>query len=440
MKKIFTFCLFLIFIACFGFVSCKKAEPQNISENSIEKEPEVKELTEAEKEALKKAETKEAVDSYILNRSLDERIAQLFAVGIDGNDILHSYAKEEFAEGAPGAFLLFSSNIADTAEKTAAFTDSVLSWFIEQNLVPPCFMIDNEGGDVYRFDEIGSKLLSPMRMTEIFSAAEAQQYYELIGKQMKALNVQLNLAPLVEVKTEKNAKFLGRRSYGNLENVTAYGAACINGYDAAGVGSTLKHFPGNTDVDPHVGLPRLSVEKSEVESVYVEPFKQLAFGADAVLISHIIVDSIDEGVPACFSQKIIKEELRNKFWGEKLVISDDLYMGALSKNGYPPEMAVVKALKAGIDVLMISEKRFAKAADAIKKEAETDPLFEKQINEAVEHILQFKIKRGLLEVVTLDDGSLSLQPVSLNSVEENLKNFNEAKAKADELYLKCTVK
>ena len=383
---------------------------------------------------LEKLKIDSALQAYLDKLTLDERIAQLFAVGIDGNDVLHSYAKKEFAGGAPGSFLLFDVNIAETAEQTLAFTNSVMEWFCAQNLVPPFFMIDNEGGGVYRFCGIGSKLLSPQRMTECFSPEDAERYYYLIGCQMKAMNIHLDLAPLVEAKNESNDAFLGRRSFGSLENVEKYGAACIKGFDAAGVGTTLKHFPGNTDVDPHIGLPHLDASEEEVESLYIAPFKKLAtLGADAVLISHIVVDSLDEGVPACFSSKIIGSELRDSFWNEGLVISDDLYMGALSKNGYPPEIAVVKALRAGIDILMISEKRFSKAAQAIKAEAEADAQFKARIDDAVRHILCFKIKRNILELKPLEDGSGYIV-VLVQLSAESLEAFNAAKEEADKIY------
>lgn len=436
----FLFCF--IFFSLALLVSCgKSSESETDAQLQAEKvQAELEAAARAaEEEAarLEKLKVDNALQSYLDNLTLDEKIAQLFAVGIDGNDILHSYAKKEFANGAPGSFLLFDANIAETAEQTLGFTSSVMEWFSSQNLVPPFFMIDNEGGGVYRFGGIGSKLLSPERMTACFSPEEAEQYYYLIGCQMKAMNIHLNLAPLVETKNEGNDAFLGRRSYGSFENVEKYGAACIKGFDKAGVGTTLKHFPGNTDVDPHIGLPHLDASKEEVESLYIAPFKKLGpLGADAVLISHIVVDSLDEGVPSCFSAKIVGAELKESFWNEGLVISDDLYMGALSRNGYPPEVAVVKALKAGIDVLMISEKRFSKAAEAIKREAEADAQFTARIDDAVLSILRFKIKRGILELRETEDGSgYYIVPVPLADAEKSLESFSKSKEEADKLYV-----
>ena len=111
-------------------------------------------------------------------------------------------------------------------------------------------------------------------------------------------------------------------------------------------------------------------------------------------------------------------------------------MGALSRNGYPPEVAVVKALKAGIDVLMISEKRFSKAAQAIKAEAEADAQFKARIDDAVQSILRFKIKRGILELKETGDGSgYYIVPVPLADAEKSLESFRKAKEEADKLYV-----
>ena len=174
------FLLCLIFFSLALLVSCgKSSETETDAQLQTEKAQAELEAAAraAEEEAarLEKLKVDNALQSYLDNLTLDEKIAQLFAVGIDGNDVLHSYAKKEFANGAPGSFLLFDVNIAETAEQTLGFTSSVMEWFSSQNLVPPFFMIDNEGGGVYRFGGIGSKLLSPERMTACFSPEEAEQ-------------------------------------------------------------------------------------------------------------------------------------------------------------------------------------------------------------------------------------------------------------------------
>ncbi|MBO4729630.1 MAG: hypothetical protein J5631_14525 [Spirochaetaceae bacterium] len=130
MQKSFFCCLCALVLA---FVSCSKTESAAVeaagAEVQLNSAAEIEaEKRRAEEKALleEKAKIDSAIDAYLDKLTLDEKIAQLFAVGIDGNDILHSYAKKEFAGGAPGSFLLFDANIGETAEQTINFTDSVL--------------------------------------------------------------------------------------------------------------------------------------------------------------------------------------------------------------------------------------------------------------------------------------------------------------------------
>ena len=83
------------------------------------------------------------------------------------------------------------------------------------------------------------------------------------------------------------------------------------------------------------------------------------------------------------------------------IFSDDIFMGALASNGFPPEKASVLAIEAGVDCIMTSEKRFAKQAAVLYKKALEDSEFSKRIDQSVRRILLYKLKAGLLN---LEDG------------------------------------
>ncbi len=114
-------------------------------------------------------------------------------------------------------------------------------------------------------------------------------------------------------------------------------------------------------------------------------------------MSHARTSAIDKGVPACLSKVWVTDILRNQYKYEGLIFSDDIFMGALADNGYPPEVAVIRAVEAGIDCIMISEKRFAKAGKVIYERALEDEVCAKRIDEAVLRIVKYKIKAGLLD-------------------------------------------
>ena len=214
---------------------------------------------------------------------------------------------------------------------------------------------------------------------------------------MKELGFDMNLAPVVEVCTDDNKDFLDGRSFGELDKVINYGRACINAYENNGIATVLKHFPGNTNTDPHTGLPEITLSEAELKSS-IESFRQLVdYNPAAVLMSHARTTAIDEGVPACLSKVWVSDILREQYGYQGLIFSDDIFMGALADNGYPPETAAIRAVEAGIDCIMISEKRFAKAGKVLYQRALQDQAFALKIDSAVTRILKYKIKAGLLD-------------------------------------------
>ena len=93
----------------------------------------------------------------------------------------------------------------------------------------------------------------------------------------------------------------------------------------------------------------------------------------------------------------ITDILRNQYGYDGLIFSDDIFMGALADNGYPPEAAAIRAVEAGVDCIMISEKRFAKAGKVLYQRAKKDAAFEARIDSAVMRILKYKIEAGLID-------------------------------------------
>ena len=113
-------------------------------------------------------------------------------------------------------------------------------------------------------------------------------------------------------------------------------------------------------------------------------------------MSHARTTAIDKGVPACLSKVWVTDILRNKYKYQGIIFSDDIFMGALADNGYPPSEAAVMAIDAGVDCIMISEKRFAKAGAVLYKKAKKDSEFAGKIDRAARKIIEYKVRTGLL--------------------------------------------
>lgn len=340
------------------------------------------------------------VTKYMQKMSLDEKIAQLFLLNLEGNSFFSE--KTEYNDGiSPGGYLLFSYNVADSTEKIKTFTKSINDFYVSKKQIPPFLAIDHEGGYVNRLRKIYGKFPSQEEITQLYSQNEAFEKYFEQGKILKELGIHINLAPIVEEKTSDNQEFLDNRSFGNMENVIFYGNSCVASYAKAGIIPVLKHFPGNTNDDPHLGLPKLKVDKNEFEKMIL-PFKKIlnsnSYGYNcAVLLSHAMLPQVFGEIPACFSKEMVTDILKKELKFSGLIISDDIYMGALAKNGYSPEKAAELSILSGVDLIMLSPKRFVNLIPHLKRLYFSNDEFAQRIDESCAKVLSAKLQHNLVK-------------------------------------------
>ena len=375
-----------------------------------------------------------ALDSYIKGLSLRERLAQLFVINLEGDkkfwfvewmdDGLGNGSQAQEAprgngsqaqEGrplVPGGYIFFSFNIARDPEQIAAFTDSVRDFARGHDAVEPFLCLDAEGGYVNRLRGVAGPLPENEWISKNLSPKEAFLLYSLNAIQLRALGFDLNLSPVVEVQNEDNQEFLDGRSFGSAEQVKDYGSAAVVAYQTNKVAAVLKHFPGNNSVDPHRALPLLSFEKAEFERDVLEPFAALCvLRPSGVLMSHALVNVEGEAAPFGQEQNIlqaqntpaslspywIKDVLRGRLSFDGLVFSDDIFMAALEKNGWPSERAVKAAILAGVNCILMSEKRFINEWKLVKKLYDSDADFRAAADDSIKRVLKFKLEQGILE-------------------------------------------
>ena len=392
---------------------------------------------------------REAVSRYVSALPDEQKISQLFLVNIEGDSEFYPVEKTGALYGkrnegsalVPGGCLLFSYNIGGTPKKIAAYTESIRRFYAENNIVPPYVAIDQEGGYVNRLRGITSNLVSQKKVTEWFTVEQAHDLYAAQARQLRLLGIQMNLAPVIEVETDENHDFLDTRSFGDLSHVLSYGEAVCRAYEENGIAVVLKHFPGNSNTDPHTGLPRTDVPQTGVEA-YLAPFTSLAPHSSALLMSHIVARVHDENdslidttlQPACFSSYWLSRA-RSAYADDfsALIFSDDIFMGALAKNGFPPEIAAVSAIEAGVNCIMLSEKQFGEVAGVLLSEQKKSEHFAQLIDESVCRVIALKIKMGLLayEPVLNKKGSVDVKnPAYIVVPSDGIAPFDEASYKA----------
>ncbi len=347
----------------------------------------------------------EKIKEFALNLSLEEKIAQLFIENLEGNKAFKSYETVSVMNGSDdktplvaGGYLFFSYNIADSLEEQKKFNQSIADYCEKYNIIPPYLAVDQEGGWVTRLKKLKIDLPSNQEVAQSKSISQAYLLYEDQAKKMKELGFHMNLAPVIEICTKDNEAFLDGRSFGDFNSVLNYGRACVNAYENNQIATVVKHFPGNTNTDPHTGLPEIELSGSDLKDSIRSFEEVLKYNPTAILMSHARTSAIDKDYPACLSKVWVTDILRNTYNYQGLIFSDDIFMGALANNGYPPEKAAVLAINAGVDCIMISEKRFGSAAAVLYKKALEDPEFAEKIDQALLRVIKYKEKAGIIKV------------------------------------------
>ena len=422
--------LFLLVSLCL-FLSCSEKEGESktkqTAESSAPSQEEMQQILQQQQELQKQQAQEAALQQFIQSLDPVQRYSQLFLVNLEGNTIfrpVESLTWEDSPEQAlvPGGYLFFSYNVADSAQKVADFTASIQSWCQSNQKLPPLLAIDQEGGLVNRLRAVTSPLPSAQDVAATMTYEEAQELYRLQGSQMQNLGFHLNLAPVAEATSSHNQAFLDTRSYGPLPQMEDYARAAIAGFQEGGIGAVAKHFPGNTNDDPHTGLPEISLSQQELQELYLEPFRRILQESKpwAVLMSHARTAVYDGENPACLSRFWVTQMLRQDFGYQGLILSDDIFMAALEKNGFPPERSVMMAVEAGIDVIMLSEKKFGSVLKLILDRSREDESFKSLLDASVERILLAKVQAGLMSFQEDESG------VSLVCNESVANHWNEA--------------
>ena len=346
-----------------------------------------------------------ALEKYIKELPLERKIAQLFIENLEGNKTFRSYetfgdmtGKTDHTPIVAGGYLFFSYNLSDTVEETASYIETIRSYTEKNRQIQPFLAIDQEGGWVNRLKKLTGKLPSQEDVAKNYDIPGSYDLYSIQAEKMAQIGFNMNLAPVIEVCTDDNRDFLDGRSFGDSAQTSSYGIACVNAYENKGIATVIKHFPGNTNTDPHTGLPEITLPKDQLEKL-LEPFYDVCSHAPAgVLMSHARTSALDANTPACLSKVWVSDILRDRYGYQGIIFSDDIFMGALASNGFPPEKAAVLAIEAGVDCIMTSEKRFAKQARLLYQKALEDSAFEKRIDQSLKRILEYKIKAGLFQL------------------------------------------
>ena len=329
--------------------------------------------------------------------TLEEKIAQLLIIRISSTET-EAYNLDKIAEIEKyqvGGVCFF---------KGGPVREAILTNRIQAVSKVPLFVsIDGEWGPAMRLD---SCIAFPRQMTlGALSAKHDTLIYQMgveIAKQCQAVGINLNFAPVVDINNNAKNPVINSRSFGeNRDKVTAKGALYMQGMLDGGIIGCLKHFPGHgdTETDSHLGLPVIKKSRIELDELELYPYRHLIpLNPDMIMVGHLNIASLDPAPNSVssLSYPIISELLKKEYGYTGLIITDALEMQGVQKQRRFAGDIEIKALLAGVDILLLPGDETGVVIQAIKKAVEDGTIPEELINERCLRVLEFKGSKGLL--------------------------------------------
>jgi len=330
------------------------------------------------------------------------QIAQMIVVRASGHLLDH---QREYPQWEPieadlrywlsdlnvGGVILLGGNAVEVAQRTK----QLRSWSSQPLLIAA----DIEEGVGQRFNG-ATWFPPPMVLAEIAKEDEfkaicyAMQMGMITAQEALAIGINWLLAPVVDVNNNPDNPVINIRAFADTpEMVSKLTRAFIKGAQSLPVLATAKHFPGHGDTssDSHLELPIIEHELERLNKVELAPFVSAISGKVAsIMTAHLLIPALDQIYPATISQTIIKQQLRESLGYQGLIVTDALIMGGIA-NFCPADELAVKAIEAGVDMLLMPEDPEL-AIDAIYKALQSGRLDPKDVGYSLERIAYAKSK------------------------------------------------
>ncbi|PSL41636.1 beta-N-acetylhexosaminidase [Planomicrobium soli] len=309
--------------------------------------------------------------------TLKKKVGRLFIAGFHGK-VVSKEIKHLIHTYHIAGIILFVRNIGTTSEILALTRNLQKEAKAAGYKTPLLICIDQENGTVRRISEGTTAIPGAMLLGATQNPMHAYQAGALTGKELKALGINWNLAPVADINNNPENPVIGVRSFGEeAESVAEMAKQFMWGMKKAGVMSTLKHFPGHGDtaVDSHRDLPVIAHDLKRLHEVELVPFKAgAAAGADAVMTAHVYFPALEKepNLPATLSRSVITGLLREELEFDGVIVTDCMEMDAII-NGIGTVKGCVKAVEAGVDLVLVShshavqEQAILALVDAVEK-------------------------------------------------------------------------
>jgi beta-N-acetylhexosaminidase len=283
-----------------------------------------------------------------------DRLGQLIMTGVPGKE-LDAETAGLFRRVQPGAFILFGRNIESAAQLRKLIDD-----LRDLSEVEPIITIDQEGGRVSRLRLIGSEPPSAQQLRDKDDLDLIRRHGDITGRLLRLFGFNLDLCPVLDISFDDDAdNSLRGRCYGKtVEQVVRNAGVFSAAMRGQGIASCGKHFPGYSAAlsDAHYQLPQIDRTREQLDENELAVFRQFITDVDSIMICHGWYPCLEaKRMPATVSRRIVTDLLRGELGFNRLIMTDDLDMGAIL-TGYRLDDTIRLAINAGNDVVMICHR------------------------------------------------------------------------------------
>lgn len=364
----------------------------------------------------------------ISHLTLREKIGQMVMCGFEGYQPSDNIRKliEDYKIGG---IIYFSRNVEST-KQVYQLSRELQQIAAQASDIPLYIAIDQEGGMVARIINGITLMPGNMALGATRSKEMAYKAAKVSGHELRALGINMNFAPSLDINNNPLNPVVGVRSYGDKpELVSDLGLAQVEGYQEENVCATIKHFPGHgdTNVDSHQDLPIIPHDLERIHKIELYPFKKvIQAGVDVIMLAHIVFPALENDKPSTLSEKVTNQLLRKELGYTGVVITDCFDMKAFSDN-YGAERAAILAVEAGVDIILVSHtfERQVQTIEAIEKAVKENRISEERIDQSVQRILQLKQRRKLKDQLKLNTWDQALGQLNANSSIEIAREISE---------------
>ena len=321
----------------------------------------------------------------MLHREFRRHAGRLAIVGFSGHTV-PAELRKLVAEFDLGGVIYFPRNIVNP-EQVAELSREVAAL---QREWPLWISVDQEGGRVARLKKPFTEWPPAITLGRSGDEALARRFATALASELRAVGVNLDYAPVLDVLTNPSNPVIGDRALAErADDVARLAAVIVDAMQGAGVAACGKHFPGHgdTSTDSHLELPIVEHDRRRLEAVELIPFKRaIEAGVATMMTAHVLVPELDPEQPASLSKTIIQGLLKDTLGYQGVVISDDLGMKAVADR-LTAGPAAVGVVAAGCDAVLLCHStpdELVEAIEAVIRAAERGELSPKRLEDAFE--------------------------------------------------------